>query len=89
MDWTSIVVAVLAFLGTLAGSALGIRQSNKVVELRLDTLDDKMDNMEKKMDKYNDVVERVAIVESDIKSHDRRIGDLESVLPRVTAVAVK
>ena len=77
MEPTSIVVAVLSLLGTFGGSLLGIRESNKIVELRLNDL-------EKKVDKHNNVVERVAIAERDIKSNCRRINELEDVLPRAS-----
>lgn len=77
MEPTSIVVAALSLLGTFGGSLLGIRESNKIVELRLNDL-------EKKVDKHNNVVERMAIAERDIKSNGRRIDELEDVLPRVS-----
>ncbi|NLB54807.1 MAG: hypothetical protein GX811_03415 [Lentisphaerae bacterium] len=76
MDWSGIIVAVIALVGTFTGSALGIRQSNKVVNLRID-------NLEKKMDKHNDLVERMAIAEKDIKSTCERVKDLEKALPRM------
>lgn len=77
MESTSMVVAALSLLGTFGGSLLGIRESNKIVELRLNDL-------EKKVDKHNNVVERMAIAERDIKSNCRRIDELEDVLPRVS-----
>lgn len=83
MDWTSIVVAVLALVGTFAGSALGIRQSNKIVELRLNTLDEKVDNVEDKVDKFNNLCERVAVVENSLKAAHHRLDGLEGALPRV------
>ncbi|MFA5448834.1 MAG: hypothetical protein WC292_00110 [Clostridia bacterium] len=76
MDWTSIVVASIALFGTFTGSILGIKQSNKVVDLRLDDL-------EKKMDKHNNLMERMAVAEKDIKSTCERVKDLEKVLPRM------
>lgn len=76
MDWTSVSVALLALLGTLGGSALGIRQSNKIVELRII-------NLEKKMDKHNNVIERMQIVESELRANGRRLDELEDVHPRI------
>ena len=38
--------------------------------------------LEKKMDKHNNAVERLAAVEQDAKSLKRRIGELEDALPR-------
>lgn len=75
MDWTNVVVAVIAFAGTFGGSLAGIRQSNRVVEIRLESL-------ETKVDKHNCLVERMTEAEVDIKAHSRRLGELEKVLPR-------
>jgi hypothetical protein len=38
--------------------------------------------LEKKMDKHNCIVERMAAAERDIKSNSRRLGDIENALPR-------
>lgn len=76
MDWTNVMIAVISLIGTFGGSALGIRQSNKVVELRINAL-------EKKVDQHNNLVERMALAEKDIKEHDHRIHEIEAVLPRV------
>ena len=38
--------------------------------------------LEKKMDKHNNAVERLAVVEQDVKSIKRRVGEIEEVLPR-------
>lgn len=78
MDWTTIIVAVIAFLGTLVGSLAGIRESNKTVELRLERL-------EKKVELHNNLVERMTKVESHMalcdekfKVANNRIKDLET-----------
>lgn len=38
--------------------------------------------LEKKMDKHNNAVERLAVVEQDVKSIKRRVGEIEEVMPR-------
>ena len=65
-----IIIAVLSLFGTLVGSLAGILASNKLTTYRLQEL-------EKKVDKHNQVVERVAILERDIKSAHRRIDELK------------
>lgn len=70
MDWTTIIVAALALVGTLAGSWLGVRESNKLVNFRLTEL-------EAKVMKHNNLVERMASVEASAKSAHHRIDDLE------------
>ena len=70
MDWTTIIVAALALVGTLAGSWLGVRESNKLVNFRLTEL-------EAKVMKHNNLVERMASVEASAKSAHHRIDELE------------
>lgn len=73
----TIIVALLSLLGTLAGSLLGILAANKLVVYRIEQL-------EKKVEKHNQVVERVynletneAVVKEDLKNINHRIDDLE------------
>ena len=73
----SIVIAILSLAGTIIGSLLGILASNKLVVYRIDQL-------EKKVEKHNSVIERVyllekddAVIKEDIKVANHRIDDLE------------
>lgn len=73
----SIVVAILALLGTLGGTFGGILTANKLTNYRIEQL-------EKKVEKHNQVVERVYILEKDeavikeeISVANHRISDLE------------
>ena len=70
MDWTTIVVAGLALVGTLAGSWLGVRESNRLVNFRLDAL-------EEKVMKHNNLVERMTAVERDLKTAFRLLDEHE------------
>lgn len=49
---TTIIVAVLSLIGTLIGSLAGILTANKLVAYRIEQL-------EKKVEKHNNVLERV------------------------------
>lgn len=51
-----VLVAILSLLGTLIGSLAGILTANKLVVYRIDQL-------EKKVEKHNNVIERVYILE--------------------------
>ena len=53
---TEVIVAVIALVGTAIGSLGGILAANKLTIYRIEQL-------EKKVDKHNSVVERVAVVE--------------------------
>ena len=73
----TIIVAMLSLLGTLIGSFGGIVTANKLVNYRLQEL-------EKKVEKHNQVIERVyelerheAVVDEEIKVANHRIDDLE------------
>ena len=65
-----IIVAVLSLLGTLCGSLAGIMVASKLTNYRLEQL-------EKKVEKHNSVVERTAILERDMIVANHRIKDLE------------
>ncbi len=68
-----IIVALLALGGTLVGSFSGILVANKLVNYRLQQL-------EKKVDKHNCLVERMTLAEEKIKVANHRIEDLEEAV---------
>ena len=67
---TEIIVAIIAFLGTLVGSFGGIAATSKLTSYRLQKL-------EEKVNKHNEVVERTYILEEQMKVANHRIQDLE------------
>lgn len=80
MDISSIIVAALALLGTLAGSYFSNRKTTALISYRLDQL-------ERKQDKHNTLIERtykleedVAIQAEKIKVANHRIDDLEKAV---------
>ncbi len=64
-----IVVAILSFSGTLLGTLGGIIASNKLTTYRISQL-------EKKVEKHNNLVERMVKVEDSTKSAHKRIDDI-------------
>ena len=62
----TVIVAVLGFLGTAVGSFSGM----KLMSWRIEQL-------EKKVEKHNSVVERTYILEEQMKVANHRIEDLE------------
>lgn len=56
----AVIVAVLGFLGTIAGSAIGVLTANKLVNYRIEQL-------EKKVDKHNNIVERTYHLEQEVE----------------------
>jgi hypothetical protein len=73
-----VLVALISLIGTLGGTFGGILTSSKLTNYRLEQL-------EKKVEKHNNVVERVyvlekheAVIDEEIKVANHRIDDLES-----------
>lgn len=62
----TVVVAILSLIGTLAGSYGG----TQLVKYRIDQL-------EKKVEKHNSIVERTYLLEEKVKVANHRIEDLE------------
>ena len=56
----AVIVAVLGFLGTIIGSVIGVLTANRLVNYRLEQL-------EKKVDKHNNLVERTYHLEQDVE----------------------
>ncbi|MDD6284808.1 MAG: hypothetical protein PUB05_05545 [Firmicutes bacterium] len=66
-----ILVALIAFAGTMVGTFGGIVTSSKLTNYRIQQL-------EKKVDKHNNFAERIPIIEEKIKTANHRISDLEA-----------
>ena len=58
---STIIIAILSLCGTCFGSIAGIMTANKLTNYRIGEL-------EKKVDKHNNVIERVTILEQDDKA---------------------
>ncbi len=64
-----IIISLLSLFGTIFGSTLGIITSNRLTIYRIKQL-------EEKVSKHNSLIERMAIVERDVKSAHRRLDEL-------------
>ena len=63
---SEIIIAVLSLIGTFFGTFSGI----KLMSYRIEQL-------EKKVEKHNNVIERVAVIENRVSVSEHRIDDLE------------
>ena len=70
MDNT-IIVAILGCLGTIIGSGLGVVASSKLTNFRIEQL-------EKKVDKHNSVIERTFKLEEKVHEMAEDIKELKS-----------
>ena len=66
-----IAVAVLSLIGTLVGSIAGIMTSSRLTTYRIQQL-------EEKVNKHNNLVERMVAVEASTKSAHKRLDELRS-----------
>lgn len=67
---SEIIVGVLSLIGTLCGTFTGIITSTKLTNYRIEQL-------EKKVEKHNSVVERTAVIEDNLKSVWHTIDDIK------------
>ena len=67
---STVIVAVISFLGTLVGTVGGIIASSKLTNYRLEQL-------EKKVDSQTSMASRLPVIEEKIKNMDRRILKIE------------
>lgn len=70
---TEIIVSILSLLGTVAGSLGGILVSNRLTAYRIQKL-------EEKVAKHNNLIERMYKVEDSAKSAHHRIDELREEL---------
>lgn len=72
MDYTSLAVAAMSLVGTLAGTFGGILVSNRLTAYRIEQL-------EKKVAEHNSVVERTYKLEGQMTEVQHDIRDLKGV----------
>lgn len=67
---STIIVALISLVGTLAGSLSGILVSSKLTNYRIEQL-------EKKVDKHNNFAEKIPILSTKIDILSQRVEELE------------
>lgn len=77
MNWTNIIVAVLALIGTLAGAYLANRKSAALIAYRIEELEKRVDKHNNLVERMYKVEERTELQEEKIKVANHRIEDLE------------
>jgi len=71
---STVIVAIISFIGTLVGTAGGIITSGKLTEYRLSQL-------EKKVDSQSSTLRRIPVMEEKISNITRRITHIENEQP--------
>ena len=68
---TEIIVAILAFIGTLAGSYFSNNKNTAVMQEQIKGVKEDITTLSNRVNKHNELVERMAIVEEHIKMIDK------------------
>lgn len=70
---TDIIVAIIALVGTAIGSLGGVLAASRLTNYRIEQL-------EKKVDKHNRVVERIAVVEVKLSEQQAELDRIHHAL---------
>ena len=69
---TEIIVAVLALIGTLAGSYFSNNKNTAVMDERIKDIKEDIQTLSNRVSKHNNLVERMAVVEQKIRNLEDR-----------------
>ena len=72
-----VLVAVFSLCGTLIGSLAGIMTANKLMNYRIEQLEKKVDKHNSMIERMYNVEEKIAVMDEKIRVANNRIGDLE------------
>lgn len=72
----TVIVGVLSLIGTLGGSLFGILAANKLTTFRIEEL-------EKKVEKHNNVIERVVLLEQSVNTAWKRIDEIHDTIDEI------
>jgi len=73
----TVIVAVLALVGTLCGSWLSHRKSTALIAYRLEQLEQKVEKHNRLVERTYDLEKEMEVVEEQVKVANHRIADLE------------
>ena len=79
MDWATIIVGVLAFVGTLVGAYASNSKNQALVVYRLQQLEEKVKKHNQVIERTYKIEEHEELVDERIRVINHRIEDLESL----------
>lgn len=79
MDWSTIIVGVLALVGTLIGAYASNSKNQALVVYRLQQLEEKVNKHNQVIERTYKIEEHEELVDERIKVINHRIDDLESL----------
>ena len=76
---TEIIVAIIAFFGTLVGSYGGIFTANKLSNYRIEQLEKRVNSHNNLVDRMYKVEKAVGVLDERVDVENHRIADLENI----------
>lgn len=73
---TEVIVAAIAFIGTLVGSYFANSKTTAVIQEQIKDLKKDISTLSNRVDKHNNLVERMVAVEQSTKSAHHRIDNI-------------
>ena len=74
---TEIIVALLALIGTLAGSSFANNKNQAVMDEKIKDIKEDISILSNRVDKHNNLIERMAIVEDRMNHIEKDIDKLK------------
>ena len=81
MDYSAIIVGVLALAGTLMGSIITNNKTQALVIYRLQQLEEKVNKHNNLVDRMYKMEEKQMVMDEQIRVANHRIKDIEDALP--------
>ena len=69
---TEIIVAILAFVGTLAGSYVSNNKTTAVIQEQIKNIKEDISILSNRVDKHNNLISRMSVVEEKIKELENK-----------------
>ena len=71
MEWTEIITAGIGALGAVGGSALMQNKATAILQVKLDALRSDVDTLSRRVDKHNNLLDRMTKVECKVEKLER------------------
>jgi len=71
MNWTDIIIALIAATGGFFGSVMSNNKQLAIVQTKLDTLKEELTRQGQRIDQHNHLTERLTAVEITLKERER------------------
>lgn len=69
---TEIIVAILAFVGTLAGSYFSNNKTTAVIQEQIKNIKEDISILSNRVDRHNNLISRMSVVEEKIKELENK-----------------